>query len=122
LYIAVSLNGAELYHANSYKDALNEGIKQHKLVVLFAHSPFCPWCRKMEAETLTDKKVITLLNKKFIFVAIDLSLDMDIDDVPKRFLPRGTPTTYVIDPKTEKLSYTLRGFKTAKSFLNRLSR
>jgi len=124
LFLALSiftLNANELKHADSYADALEKGIAQNKSVVLFAHSPFCPWCRKMEAETLSDNEVIEYLNKNFIFVTVDLSLSMDIEDVPAKFLPEGTPTTYVIDPKTQELLYSLRGFKNKKSFLGRLS-
>ena len=117
-----TLNATDLIHANSYADALKQGVEQNKPVVLFAHSPFCPWCRKMEADTLSDEEVIEYLNKNFIFVTVDLSLSMDIEDVPARFLPEGTPTTYVIDPKTEELLYSLRGYKNKQSFLGRLSR
>jgi thioredoxin-related protein len=118
----LTLNALELEHANSYADALKQGVEQNKSVVLFAHSPFCPWCRKMEADTLSDDEVISFLNKNFIFVTVDLSLSMDIEDVPAKFLPEGTPTTYVIDPKTEELLYSLRGYKNKQSFLGRLSR
>ena len=122
LFITLSLNANELNHADSYSDAIKDGIAQNKRVVLFTHSPFCPWCRKMEAGTLSNQKVIDLLNKRFIFVTVDLSLDIELEDVPKKFLPQGTPTTYVIDPKTQNLLFSLRGYKNSKSFLNRLSR
>jgi len=113
---------ADLKHADSYTDAIEQGIKEKKSVVLFAHSPFCPWCRKMEADTLSNQKVIQLLNEKFIFVTIDLSTDIETEDVPKRFLPQGTPTTFVIDPTTQEVQFTMRGYKKAKSFIWRLNR
>jgi thioredoxin-related protein len=112
----------ELYHADSYSDALKEAQSKNRAVVLFTHSPFCPYCKKMEQDTLSNPKVIKLLNDKFIFVSIDLSLDIETDDVPRKFIPRGTPTTYVIDPDSQELLYSLRGYKTPKSFLNRLNR
>jgi len=122
LLSVIALNATDLIHADSYKDALEQGVKQNKPVLLFAHSPFCPWCRKMEADTLSDEEVIQFLNKNFIFVTVDLSLSMDIEDIPARFLPEGTPTSYVINPKNEELLYSLRGYKNKKSFLGRLSR
>ncbi len=118
----LALNASELKHADSYPDALEKGIAQNKAVVLFAHSPFCPYCRKMEADTLSDEKVIDYLNKNFIFVTVDLSLSMDIEDVPEKFLPQGTPTTYVINPNNQELLYSLRGYKSPESFLGRISR
>lgn len=121
-FFILSLQASTLKHADSYTDALKQGVKENKHVILFAHSPFCPWCRKMEEETLSNEKVIKLLNEKYIFVSVDMSLNMDIEDVPPRFLPRGTPTTYVIDPTTAEGLFTMRGFKSPKSFLWRLEK
>jgi len=121
-FLVTSIFGSTLYHADSYSDAIQEGKIKHKAVVLFTHSPFCPYCKKMQQDTLSNKKVIKLLNDKFIFVSVDLSLDLETDDVPKKFIPRGTPTTYVIDPNNQQLLFSLRGYKTPKSFINRLSR
>lgn len=115
-------NAVELTFNNSYKEAMELAKKENKNVVLFAHSPFCPWCIKMEEDTLSDKNIIKLLNDNFIFLMIDLSVDIQLDDVPDRFLPRGTPTTFVIDPNGEKLLYTLRGYHNAKSFSRSLSK
>jgi len=111
-----------LKEADSYTAAIKEGLKEHKHVILFAHSPFCPWCRKMEHDTLSNKKVIKLLNDKYIFVSIDLSLSMDIEDVPPKYVPEGTPTTFVIDPNNENTLYTMRGYRSPKSFLFRLQK
>ena len=76
----------------------------------------------MEADTLSNPDVIKLLNEKYIFVSIDLSTELEIEDVPSRFLPQGTPTTFVIDPKTQKSLFTMRGYKKPKSFIWRLSK
>ncbi len=112
----------ELKHADSYNDAIQKGIKENKHVVLFAHSPFCPWCRKMEADTLSNHEVIKLLNEKYIFVTIDLSTEVEREDVPHKFLPQGTPTTFVIDPTNQENLFTMRGYKTPDSFIWRLSK
>jgi thioredoxin-related protein len=90
--VAITLNASGLKHADSYEDAIEFGIKEKKYVVLFTHSPFCPWCRKMENETLSNQEVISLLNEKFIFVSVDLSVDVETEDVPKRFLPQARYT------------------------------
>jgi thioredoxin-related protein len=112
----------DLKHANSYTDAIEQGKKQNKHVVLFTHSPFCPWCRKMETDTLENPKVIKLLNEKYIFVSIDISTEIETDDVPSEYLPQGTPTTFVIDPSTQNKLFTMRGYKAPKSFLWRLNK
>ena len=75
----------------------------------------------MEEDTLSHPEVIEYLNKNFIFVTVDLSLSMDIEDLPSKFIPQGTPTTYVINPKDEELIFLLRGYKNPASFLKALS-
>ncbi len=120
---SLSLFGSPtLKHADSYQEALELGVKEKKHVILFAHSPFCPWCRKMEQDTLSNEGVIKLLNEKYIFLAVDLSLQMETEDIPSRFLPQGTPVTFVIDPETEEGLFTMRGYKSAKSFMWRLEK
>lgn len=122
-FSTLTLFGAPtLKHADSYKDALEQGVKEKKHVILFAHSPFCPWCRKMEHDTLENEQVIKLLNEKYIFLAVDLSLTMETEDIPSRFLPQGTPVTFVIDPETEEGLFTMRGYKAPKSFIWRLEK
>lgn len=101
---------------DSYIDAMFAGIKGDKNVVLFIESDFCPWCKKMKKTTLSNSEVINLLNKKYIF----LKLNKDTDFIPEQFIPNGVPTTYVIDPKVEESIFSLRGYKSASSFLSRL--
>lgn len=113
---------SEIKHANSYTEAIKQGIKENKHVILFAHTPFCPWCRKMESDTLANEKVIKLLNEKYIFVTIDLSTEVETEDVPEQYLPQGTPTTFVIDPTTQENLFTMRGYKSPDSFIWRLSK
>lgn len=120
--VIVSLQASELKHSDSYEEAVAQGIKEEKIVVLFIHHPQCPYCRKMEADTLSDKRVIEYLNKNVIFVTVDLSLEMQTEEVPQKFLPRGTPTTFAIDPKNEELLFSMRGYKNPNSFLGRLTR
>ena len=119
--LTLTLHATELIHANSYADAIKQALKEKKPVVLFAHSPTCPWCRKMEAETLSNEQVINYLNNNTIFITVDLSLSMDVEDIPKEFIPRGTPTTYFIDPKDQSLLFSMRGYKSTDSFLKRVN-
>ena len=49
-------------------------------------------------------------------MSVDLSLDMEVEDVPMRFLPEGTPVTFIIDPKNEEKLYSLRGYKNTNHF------
>ncbi len=115
----ITLVGAsELKHADSYEYAIAKGLKENKNILMYTHSPYCPWCTKMENETLSNKKVIEFINKNYVYV----SIDVEMDDFPTKFKPNGTPTTFIIDPKTQKKLYSLRGYKSPRSFLGRLKR
>jgi thioredoxin-related protein len=116
--LSVLLQAGELIHTEDYEQGIYKAQKEHKNLVLFVYSSYCPWCKKMERDTLENKEVIEYLNKNYIFVAAN----QDIDEFPQRFMPNGTPTTYVIDPKTQEKLFSLRGYKSPHSFLKRLKR
>jgi thioredoxin-related protein len=121
-FLSNTLLATGLKVATSYENAIDQGIQQNKHIILFAQSPSCPWCEKMEEETFSDQRVIYLLNEHYIFLSVNMSSQSEIENIPAKFLPRGTPTTFIIDPHTEELLYTMRGFKSAKNVLFRLSK
>lgn len=113
-----SIYASSLNQAKSLNDAIQKAKIEHKQVMLFVYSTYCPWCRKMERETLSDSEVIKRINDKFIFV----ELNKNKDYIPQNFRPYGVPTTYVIDPQNIEKRYTMKGFKSKSSFLNRINR
>ncbi len=108
--------------ATSYKNAIEQGKAQNKHIVFFVKSNHCPWCEKMEEETFSDQRVIYLLNEQYIFFSVNMSYKNEIKNIPAEFIPRGTPTTFIIDPHTQELLYTMRGYKSAQNVLFRLSK
>ena len=128
IYITIGLNAhaadkqfdllSELKVSSSYEDAIYQAKKENKNVVMYMYQDYCPWCSKMKRDTLSNNGVIKYLNDKFIFLKIDSSFD----DYPQAFKPNGVPTTFLINAKTEKKVMTLKGYKSPKSFLNRLKR
>ena len=116
-FILVNIaNATDIKYASSYEEAVVQAKEQNKKLMLFMHSDYCPWCKKMKRTTLKNKEVVDDINKNYIFV----QLDIDFDDFPSKFKPNGVPTTYVIDPIKEEKMFTMRGYKSAKSFLNRI--
>lgn len=116
LTLSIFANGSQITAEPSYKDAILKGQKENKKVVMFVYSDYCPWCKKMERTTLRNRDVVKYMNEKYIFVEVN----QDRDVFPPRFLPYGVPTTYVIDPNSESKVLTMRGYKSAGSFLSRL--
>ena len=99
-----------------YDDAIALAKKQNKEILLFIYSTYCPYCEKMKKTTLSDKKVIEFINKKYIFTMMNL----EIDDIPEKFKPRFTPTTFVVDPKDQQSIYEMYGYKSNKQVLKEL--
>lgn len=116
LFIFANASGLE--HLKSFEDGLTKAKKENKQLMLFVYSTYCPWCRKMESTTLSDKEVIDTINKNFVFV----SLNKDTDNIPSDFIPYGVPTTYVIDSKSGEKLYTMKGYKSKESFFDRIQR
>jgi thioredoxin-related protein len=99
-----------------YNDAVSIAKKENKNIFLFVYSTYCPYCQKMEKTTLSNKKVIEFLNNNYVFTMLNL----EIDDIAKKFKPRFTPTTFIVDPKDEQSIYELYGYKNSKQLLSEL--
>lgn len=109
---------SSIQHINSYEQGIEKAKKENKQALLFVYSTYCPWCKKMEKTTLQDEEVIKVINEKYIFIAVN----QDKDSFPEKFIPYGVPTTYLIDPIKEEKIFTMKGYKSADSFLDRLGR
>ena len=105
--------GSILQDVEIYNKALEIAKKQNKKVLMFMYSEYCPWCEKMKKTTLSDKKVIDYINKRYVF----LKMDTEMGEYPQRLKPRFIPTTYVIDPKTKETIQEIYGYKSAKNFI-----
>ncbi|HUW67570.1 MAG TPA: thioredoxin fold domain-containing protein [Candidatus Nanoarchaeia archaeon] len=75
------------FHTNlSY--ALESAESENKMIYIYGHSENCGWCKQFEAESLSDERIIGILNENFILLSIDtvkqtsLALNLGI---------RGTP-------------------------------
>lgn len=101
----------ELGYINSYADGLEQAKKEHKLMMLVLVRDGCHWCKKFENETLKDASIKSGIDG-FVKVLIDKN-----DPLPERFHSNFIPTTYFINPKTQKSVWELAGFKEPKEFL-----
>ncbi|MEA3354384.1 MAG: thioredoxin family protein [Campylobacterota bacterium] len=114
--LSISLSAQGLKHTTSYTEGLKDAISQKKPMVIFMYGNNCPWCSRMEKTTLSNKEVVEYLNKNFVFVA----LNQDRGGFPKKYTPKGVPTTYIVNPENERIIYTMMGYKESQKFLSRL--
>lgn len=109
LAISVGTCFADSINWQSYTSAtFAKAKKQHKLVLLFGKATWCPWCRRMKNETFTDSTVISLINKNYVPIMIDIDDQSSIADqynisvVPANIIM--TDDYKVVDSKTGYLS------------------
>ena len=99
-----------------YDDAIDKAQKENKIVMVMLGRSSCSVCKYMKTVVFKDKKIIPILNKKFLSVYIEL----DFDDVPEGLTYVGTPTFHFLD-KNEKAIYRIDGGKTVPSFFKAIT-
>ncbi len=102
----------EMGYQIDYEKALALAKKENKPIMAVVSTRTCPWCRKMENQTLRDD----FINKEIKNYFIPLALDKDNDGYPKKFKSRVVPTIYFISLDSQKAFYTSFGYKTKKEF------
>ncbi len=76
----------------SFENALRRAQKEDKIIMIEATAPHCHYCIKMNREVLTEPEVVSVLQKDFIVVSVDVS---------QKSLPLGlnasmTPTFFFV--------------------------
>jgi thiol:disulfide interchange protein DsbD len=106
----ISLGGISFY------TALDSGLVAAKLtkkpVFLYFNSKSCGWCKKFEAEVLTDPDVISTIESSFVSVVIEVNEQYHMAG---KFKVYGTPTMVFLDPSGDEIE-RIRGFMDAESF------
>jgi thioredoxin-related protein len=96
-----------------YREARNLGKEQEKKVFLYFRSDSCPYCFKMEKETLNAPDVARFLNRHFVSARIDTDQNPQLSG---EFRVLGLPTSYFIDPTGGRIG-GLPGFQASDRFL-----
>ena len=84
-----------------YKEGLAKAKTQGKNVFLYFHAPWCTYCTKLKKHTLTDKKVLALMNEHFVSISVDTDQN---DALAKEWEVRGLPTVWFLEPDGSKIS------------------
>ncbi|VVB85680.1 Thiol:disulfide interchange protein DsbD [uncultured archaeon] len=66
----IKLGGLSFYTSIDNGTAVAKNLS--KPVFLYFRSETCYWCLKFEEESLSDKKVMEILNKNFVLISIDI--------------------------------------------------
>ncbi|MBI5575073.1 MAG: thioredoxin domain-containing protein [Deltaproteobacteria bacterium] len=85
------------WDAGTFAEAEAEG----KLVFLDISAKWCHWCHVLDRTSLSDPRVVRLLNDSFVPVRVDTDRRPDIND---RYNQGGWPTTAVLLPNGQLLT------------------
>lgn len=112
-------NFSKLYNYNTnYEEAREKALNENKpLFILFVTST-CPWCKKLENQTLSKPSIDALIQSNFV----PLLLDKETDSFPKEMDPQVVPTIYFLHPKDEKSFGQIIGYKPQQEFLELLQK
>lgn len=110
----------------------NEGFplanKENKIVLIDVYTDWCGWCKRMDADTYSNKEVISLIDEHFVPIKInpehaDAKYEIDGQEMTGRELLGllsngerfGYPTTFFLYP-AEKRVFMEVGYKDANAF------
>ena len=71
---------------------------QHKPILLSLAAIWCHWCHVLDETTLSDPRVIALLNRDFLPVRVDADQHPEVE---RRYLLGGWPTVAFLTPQGE---------------------
>ena len=104
--------GAKMGYESNYQDALDKATKLNKPIAVIMVTSYCPWCRKLERQTLSKKDINDKLHESFVPVI----LNRDESSYPKNFYAPMVPTVFFVDPKTQKSLFESIGYKNVRDF------
>lgn len=100
LLLAVAgASGAPLEWVDTYDQALSQARADGKLVLLVLDSELCPWCAKLEQETL-QADVVTAQGERFVAVKVSVAKDRDLGT---KFAKSGVPQTVFLSASGQQV-------------------
>lgn len=103
-------------------DNLDKAIKiskdSKKVLMIDVWTDWCTWCKKLDAETYSDKKIIEE-SKKFVCLKINPEKDSKGNDFIQPYNITGYPTILFIEQDGSLLS-SINGFLDAPNFLEKM--
>jgi thioredoxin-related protein len=113
LFFITPVSFADTIQWHDYKTGSEISKKTNKKLYIYFYSNTCPWCVKMEKDTLADKDIAKYLNKNYVPVKVDVSKDM----ATARLYKIGPiPANIFVEPDVKTLIYNRPGYVHAQTF------
>lgn len=84
-----------------YNEALSQGRDFDTPVFIHFTAPWCKWCKKMQAETYTDPKVIRFMAENFAAVMVDTE---KLPSLARKYQVESLPTLWFLDSQGKALT------------------
>ncbi|MBU0631787.1 thioredoxin family protein [bacterium] len=107
-----SVAAKKLGYINSFDEGIAKAKKEHKMMMLVLVRDGCPWCKRLENDTLSDS-FITDETKNFVNVLIDRNAKM-----PDYYRTPIVPVVYFVNPNTKESMFETAGYRDVREFLD----
>jgi thioredoxin-related protein len=98
---------------------LEQAKAENKMIYIYGMSEFCGWCKKFEAESLSDERIMSILNEHFILVRVDTVKQRDL---AANLGIRGTPASIFTTSDGQEISGSrIPGYLDHDSFYKHLN-
>ena len=112
-----------------FEEGLSQAKKSGKKVLVDVYTDWCSWCKKMDANTYADKKVLDYLNKNFVVIKLNAEAKETITYSGQKISPAefsqgmgvsGYPATLFLQSDGQPITL-LPGYAEADMFIHVLS-
>jgi len=95
-----------IHYTHNFLQARREAIREHKLIMIKIEAEHCQPCKKLNRVLATNNRIKRLINHNIKVVKVNIDHQ---DRVPMGLSYMGTPTVFLIQPKTKKVLMRLQG-------------
>ncbi|MCI0449904.1 MAG: DUF255 domain-containing protein [Chlorobi bacterium] len=102
------ITGLTYTQSLSFNEALANAKSQNKRIVVDVYTDWCGWCKKMDDEVYSSRKIKKLIKRSFILVKLDAEGYNEITYLNKKYTEQdlalyfeayGYPTTVFLEPE-----------------------
>ena len=119
LTVAGSAFASAVNWKQDYDKALADAKQNKKLLVVDVYTDWCGWCKKLDKDVYTDKRVQELIAKDFIPVKINPEHGSRNKQLAEKFGVRAYPHIVFLDGDGKKIG-EISGYVPADEFAKRL--